>query len=110
MCGKKLTDPESIQRGFGPTCWAEMHPKRKIRTVDDEPEIIHIPGQMEPDDPGSHGIGKGAHLQLGVVRRPHGRKRSGCVGRADAGVLAPDRRTDHGTGFRHAGISESRHA
>ena len=50
MCGKKLTDPESIQRGFGPTCWAEMHPKRKIRTVDDEPEIIHIPGQMELED------------------------------------------------------------
>lgn len=23
-CGKKLTTPESIERGFGPKCWAEL--------------------------------------------------------------------------------------
>ena len=50
MCGKKITDPESIQRGFGPTCWAEIHPKYRSSAVDEEPEIIQIPGQIELED------------------------------------------------------------
>lgn len=24
-CGKKLTDPESIKRGYGPECWNQTH-------------------------------------------------------------------------------------
>lgn len=51
MCGKKLSDPESINRGFGPACWGQMHPKQKAFVeTDNEPEIIQIPGQIELED------------------------------------------------------------
>lgn len=23
-CGKKLTDPESMRRGYGPECWSQI--------------------------------------------------------------------------------------
>lgn len=50
MCGKKLTDPESIHRGFGPACWAELHPQQETKAADGEPEIIQIPGQIGIED------------------------------------------------------------
>jgi hypothetical protein len=28
-CSRELTDPESIQRGYGPQCWAERQPGRE---------------------------------------------------------------------------------
>lgn len=30
-CHKPLTDPDSIARGFGPECWAEVHADRSTR-------------------------------------------------------------------------------
>jgi hypothetical protein len=50
MCGRMISDPESIQRGFGPVCWAEMHPEKAVTAVDDVPEVVQIPGQMSFDD------------------------------------------------------------
>lgn len=47
MCGRKITDPESMQRGFGPQCWEQMHP---AYSAADTEEIVMIPGQMELED------------------------------------------------------------
>ena len=43
-----ISDPESIQRGFGPVCWAEMHPEKAVTAVDDVPEVVQRHG--EDDD------------------------------------------------------------
>lgn len=40
-CGRKLTDPESIGRGYGPQCWAE------VKGDSAQDEDIQIPGQMD---------------------------------------------------------------
>lgn len=44
-CGKKLTDPESMQRGYGPECWAQIS---GILTDDSgrSANETDIPGQM----------------------------------------------------------------
>ena len=46
-CGKKLTDPESIERGYGPECWGSILPHYSIEQ--EEPEES-IPGQMTIED------------------------------------------------------------
>ena len=42
-CGKRLSDPESIARGYGPECWAEI-----VFAVEASlrPEDTEIPGQL----------------------------------------------------------------
>ncbi len=44
-CGKKLTDPESMARGYGPECWSQItgEPPDSNAKVGDEDEIS---GQM----------------------------------------------------------------
>jgi hypothetical protein len=46
-CGRKLTDPESIERGYGPECWGSILPHYSIEQ--EEPEES-IPGQMTIED------------------------------------------------------------
>lgn len=41
-CGKKLTDPESIKRGYGPECWGRIPRIHISETEEDE----QIDGQM----------------------------------------------------------------
>lgn len=43
-CGKKLTDPESRLRGYGPECWEEL--VARIRASIDDEENRPIPGQI----------------------------------------------------------------
>lgn len=45
-CGKKLTDPESIKRGYGPECW--YHLTAQAHAVDWEK--YKVPGQMNIED------------------------------------------------------------
>lgn len=42
-CGKRLSDPESMIRGYGPECWGEI-----VRVVANslENDAGQIPGQM----------------------------------------------------------------
>ena len=40
-CGRKLTDPESVERGYGPQCWEEV--KGESAPMGD----MQIPGQMD---------------------------------------------------------------
>ena len=50
MCGKVLTDPESMARGFGPKCWAELHPAVQQTgggTGFPPEEVPVLPGQMD---------------------------------------------------------------
>ena len=47
-CGKKLTDPESIRRGYGPECW-ESITGQKIKNFYDMMDY-EVPGQMSMDD------------------------------------------------------------
>lgn len=42
-CGKKLTDPESMKRGYGPECWEKI---TGILMVKDKATEENIPGQM----------------------------------------------------------------
>ena len=42
-CGKSLSDPESMIRGFGPDCWEEIV-KAVTRSMDSD--TGQIPGQM----------------------------------------------------------------
>lgn len=47
-CGKKLTDPESIKRGYGPECWESITGQQnsfKTELLDYE-----VPGQMSIED------------------------------------------------------------
>lgn len=44
-CGKKLTDPESMRRGYGPECWSQITgklPDSNTKVGDEE----GISGQM----------------------------------------------------------------
>lgn len=43
-CGKKLTDPESIKRGYGPECWNSLTAHYYRSPVDWE--NYRVPGQM----------------------------------------------------------------
>lgn len=42
-CGKQLTDPESMIRGYGPECWGEI--VRAVASAMDS-DAGQIPGQM----------------------------------------------------------------
>lgn len=44
-CGKKLSDPESMRRGYGPECWAVISGIEHDRKGGEERE--DIPGQMD---------------------------------------------------------------
>lgn len=54
-CGRKLKDPKSIERGFGPSCWMKLHPEDKMKTsicrqkkckVAEPCEVAQVPGQI----------------------------------------------------------------
>lgn len=57
-CGKPLSDPDSMRRGYGPECWQTItgEPPQKERVIlsraggnvgeCDSPEVMVIPGQM----------------------------------------------------------------
>ncbi len=46
-CGKKLTDPESKIRGYGPECWGYITGKNsKANKYDGLPDDYEVPGQM----------------------------------------------------------------
>lgn len=47
-CGKKLTDPESIKRGYGPECWETI--SGQIYSPQSDLTNYDIPGQMTIDD------------------------------------------------------------
>ena len=47
-CGKKLTDPESIKRGYGPECWNSLTAHYYRNPVDWE--NYRVPGQMNIED------------------------------------------------------------
>ena len=48
-CGRKLTDPESIARGYGPECWGEI--LEIVRSaVRKEESDQPVPGQMTIED------------------------------------------------------------
>ena len=46
-CGRKLTDPERIERGYGPECWGSILPHYSIEQAEPEESI---PGQMTIED------------------------------------------------------------
>lgn len=48
-CGKKLTDPESMRRGYGPECWSEITgiPISEVKPAADQEQIK---GQMSIAD------------------------------------------------------------
>ena len=49
-CGKKLSDPESMQRGYGPECWAKLtgcHPSAGKSGNSPIYNDGQIPGQMD---------------------------------------------------------------
>lgn len=43
-CGKKLTDPESVKRGYGPECWDRITGTQVQASA---PEEEQVPGQMD---------------------------------------------------------------
>ena len=43
-CGRKLSDPASIKRGFGPECWKRVKGKAAASSSQ---ETEDIPGQMD---------------------------------------------------------------
>lgn len=47
-CGKRLTDPESMKRGYGPECWEKLTGDRRglPGTMPDD----YIPGQLSLND------------------------------------------------------------
>lgn len=51
-CGKKLTDPKSMKRGYGPECWYQLTgetrkgTKKESKTVQEE----GLPGQLSITD------------------------------------------------------------
>lgn len=47
-CGRKLTDPESIERGYGPKCWNGLTTHYYPHPEDWEKH--KIPGQMTIED------------------------------------------------------------
>lgn len=48
-CGKKLTDPESMRRGYGPECWEQLTGIR-VDFSGNAPESENIAGQMNITD------------------------------------------------------------
>lgn len=47
-CGRKLTDPESIERGYGPECWNGL--TTHYYPDPEDWEKHKIPGQMTIED------------------------------------------------------------
>ena len=47
-CGRKLTDPESIKRGYGPECWGSITGQQYV--VSPDLADYEIPGQMSIED------------------------------------------------------------
>ena len=47
-CGKKLTDPESIKRGYGPECWGTISGQNHFPQAD--LTNYDVPGQMTIED------------------------------------------------------------
>lgn len=46
-CGKKLADPESQRRGYGPECWEKISGiSSKTSKYDGLPDDYEVPGQM----------------------------------------------------------------
>lgn len=45
-CGRKLSDPVSIKRGFGPECWRKVKEKT-LEASKASKDIEDIPGQMD---------------------------------------------------------------
>ena len=43
-CGRKLTDPISRERGFGPECWGEITSRAEALAASEEDEPL--PGQI----------------------------------------------------------------
>lgn len=44
-CGKRLTDPESMKRGYGPECWAKISGEKQVKNSFPEHDY-DVPGQM----------------------------------------------------------------
>lgn len=49
-CGKKITDPQSIQRGYGPTCWTSISGAIFEEQVDGQMNFEDFPS-IWPEDP-----------------------------------------------------------
>ena len=47
-CGRRLTDPESMIRGYGPECWEEI--VDAVREAMEHRDSEPIPGQMTLED------------------------------------------------------------
>lgn len=47
-CGKKLTNPESIKRGYGPECWGNITGQQYLAQTD--LSDYEVPGQMSIED------------------------------------------------------------
>lgn len=56
VCGKKLTDPASIEVGCGPACYQKLHgrslkksniSKNKVEAQNKQSACYNIPGQMD---------------------------------------------------------------
>lgn len=43
-CGRKLTDPESIERGYGPECWGSILPHYSIEQEGPEESLYNASG------------------------------------------------------------------
>ncbi len=39
-CGRQLTDPESIARDYGPTCWRRRSPDEQLTLQMDKPSRV----------------------------------------------------------------------
>lgn len=44
-CGKKLTDPESMKRGYGPECWEQISGEKPVKSLMPAHDY-DVPGQM----------------------------------------------------------------
>lgn len=53
LCGRELTDPESVKIGVGPVCLEKLISKEERERkgiIQEEKENLQIPGQMEVSD------------------------------------------------------------
>lgn len=54
VCGRKLTDAESIKRGYGPVCWKRENGYKSIasKNIDWKLADYNVPGQLSFEDCG----------------------------------------------------------
>lgn len=54
VCGRKLTDAESIKRGCGPVCWKRENGYKSVasKNIDRKLEDHNVPGQLTFEDCG----------------------------------------------------------